>query len=97
MLNSVKFRKATSPAFNKGEIWVSASGIKVEIISVRKYPGSTSEHFSDYTVTYKTDPYRNPEQTNEKDAWSFQVRYMHQSDAIASTFAQWLNNKRKDK
>jgi len=31
-------------------------------------------------VTYKTDPANNPDQTHEKDAWNFQVRYMHQAD-----------------
>lgn len=75
-----KFRKATSPAFNQGEIWVSSTGVKVEVISVRKYPGATSDHSSDYAVTYKTDPLNNPEITHEKDCWNFQVRYTHISD-----------------
>lgn len=79
----IKFHKATGPAFNAGEIWVGVSGHKVEIVSVRKYPGATADHTSDYGVTYKTDPVNNPEQTHEKDAWNFQVRYMHQADLAA--------------
>ncbi len=81
MNNKIKFHKATGPAFNPGEVWVGTGGrIKVEIIAVRKYPGATSDHTSDYGVTYKTDPINNPEQTHEKDAWNFQVRYTHQAD-----------------
>lgn len=47
---------------------------------MRKYPGATSDHSSDYAVTYKTDPLNNPENTHEKDCWNFQVRYTHISD-----------------
>ena len=82
MNGKIKWHKATGPAFNQGEIWVSVSGTKVEIVSVRKYPGATSDHTSDYGVTYKTDPLNNPTQTHEKDAWNFQVRYTHQADLL---------------
>lgn len=77
-----KFHKATGPAFNPGEVWVSSCGIRVEIVSVRKYQGATSDHTSDYGVTYKTDPVNNPERLHEKDAWNFQVRYTHQADLV---------------
>lgn len=77
-----KFHKATGPAFNPGEVWVSSCGIRVEIVSVRKYPRATSNHTSDYGVTYKTDPVNNPERLHEKDAWNFQVRYTHQADLV---------------
>ena len=80
MNGNVKFHKATGPAFNPGEVWIAVGGIRVEIVSVRKYPGATSDHTSDYGVTYKTDPVRNPEATHEKDAWNFQVRYRHIAD-----------------
>jgi hypothetical protein len=80
MNGAVKFHKATGPAFNTGEIWYSSSGIKVEIVSVRKYPNATTNHISDYGVTYKTDPVNNPDKLHEKDAWNFQVRYVHQAD-----------------
>lgn len=80
MNNKIKFHKATGPAFNPGEVWVSSTGTKVEIISVRKFPHATSDHTSEYGVTYKTDPLNNPELTHEKDAWNFQVRYAHQAD-----------------
>ena len=75
-----KFRKATGPAFSPGEVWIGSSGITVEIVAVRKYPGACGEHLSDYGVTYKTDPLNNSEQTHEKDAWNFQVRYTHNAD-----------------
>lgn len=80
MNGNIKFHKATGPAFNVGEVWVGASGDKVEIVSVRKYQGAAADHTSDYSVTYKTDPNNNSEQTHEKDAWNFQVRYTHQAD-----------------
>lgn len=83
MNKTVKFHKATGPAFNPGEIWIGAGGIKVKIISVRKYPGSTTDHTSDYGVTYFTNPDRD-DVTHEKDAWNFQVRYNHQADMVAA-------------
>lgn len=79
MNGKIKFHKATGPAFHPGEVWVGASGSKVEIVSVRKYPGATADHSSDYGVTYKTDPLKS-EQIHEKDAWNFQVRYTHSAD-----------------
>lgn len=80
MNGNVKWHKATGPAFNPGEVWYGVGGIKVEIVSVRHYPGATGHHTSDYGVTYKTDPDTNPERTHEKDAWNFQVRYTHAAD-----------------
>lgn len=77
MNGKIKFHKATGPAFNEGEVWVGASGSKVQIISVRKYIGATGDHTSDYGVTYFTGEGDN---THEKDAWNFQVRYTHQAD-----------------
>lgn len=76
-----KWHKATGPAFNAGEQWISHCGnIQVEIVSVRRYPGATGFHNSDYGVTYKTDPVNHPERLHEKDAWNFQVRYGHIAD-----------------
>jgi hypothetical protein len=80
MNGKIKFHPATGPAFHPGEVWISSTGSKVEVVSVRKYPGATSDYFSDYGVTYKTDPLNNPELTHEKDCWNFQVRYTHQAD-----------------
>lgn len=83
MNGKIKFHKATGPAFAVGEIWVGSSGHKVEIVSVRKYPGATSDHTSDYGVTYKVNTVSdNPELTHEKDCWNFQVRYTHQADLV---------------
>jgi hypothetical protein len=78
MNHKVKFHKATSPAFNTGEVWVGVSGTKVEVISVRKYPNCTGNHSSDYAVTYYTNASK--DSTHEKDCWNFQVRYTHQAD-----------------
>ncbi len=77
MNGKIKFHKATGPAFNVGEIWISSTGSKVKIISVRRYPNAITYHLSDYSVTYYTGEGDN---THEKDAWNFQVRYTHQAD-----------------
>lgn len=77
-----KFYKATGPAFHAGEVWVSHGGnIKVQIVSVRKYPGAAADanHTSDYGVTYQWTENGQVRQ-HEKDAWNFQVRYGHIAD-----------------
>ncbi len=80
MNGKIKFHKATGPAFNVGEVWVGSDGnTKVTIVSVRKYPGATSDHTSDYGVTYEWEEHGQMVQ-HEKDAWNFQVRYTHQAD-----------------
>lgn len=81
MNGKIKFHKATGPAFNPGEVWVDSSGSKVTVVSVRKYPGATSDHTSDYGVTYEWKENGKIVQ-HEKDAWNFQVRYTHQADLI---------------
>lgn len=78
-----KWHKATGPAFNPGEVWISHAGnIRVSIVSVRKYPGSAkdSNHTSDYGVTYEWRKQNGEIQQHEKDAWNFQVRYGHIAD-----------------
>ena len=77
MNGNVKFHKATGPAFNPGEVWVSSNGAKVAIVSVRKYTGGN--HTSDYGVTYEWMEHGELRQ-HEKDAWNFQVRYQHIAD-----------------
>lgn len=68
-----KWHKANGPAFKPGEEWRSISGnIYCQIVSVRKY--GTGKW--DYDVTYK---YRDGQESS-KDAWNFQVRYMHIAD-----------------
>jgi hypothetical protein len=77
-----KWHKATGPAFNPGEQWISHAGnIRVAIVSVRKYPGAAPEsnHTSDYGVTYAWNE-GNKTVHHEKDAWNFQVRYGHIAD-----------------
>lgn len=87
MNGEVKWHKATGPAFFPGERWVSSSfkppltsktGVKV--VSVRKYPGATSNHISDYGVTYEWEEEGGKVHQWEKDAWNFQVRYTHIAD-----------------
>lgn len=82
MNGNIKFHKATSPAFNPGEVWVGSSGSKVTVVSVRKYPGATSDHSSSYGVTYEWTQHGKVVQY-EKDCWNFQVRYTHSADLIA--------------
>ena len=79
MNGEVKWHKATGPAFNVGEEWVSTAGNRVSIVSVRKYPGSSTNHISDYGVTYSWLE-NGIVRTHEKDAWNFQIRYMHIAD-----------------
>jgi hypothetical protein len=81
MNGKIKFHKATGPAFNPGEVWVGSGGTKVTIVSVQKYPGATSDHTSDYGVTYEWEE-RGQMVQHEKDAWNFQVRYTHQADLM---------------
>ena len=80
MNGKIKFHKATGPAFNVGEVWVGSGKTKVTIVSVRKYPGATSDHTSDYGVTYEWTEADGTINRHEKDAWNFQVRYTHQAD-----------------
>jgi hypothetical protein len=78
MNKNIKFHTPTGPAFNPGEVWVSSTGHEVEIVSIVKYPGSTSDHTSDFEVTFKSAA-----NTQVKDAWNFQVRYTHKADTYA--------------
>jgi hypothetical protein len=77
MNGKIKFHKATGPAFNVGEIWISSSGHRVEIVDVARYLGVLSNHTNDYSVMYKSIE---DGSLHEKDAWNFQVRYTHQAD-----------------
>ena len=72
----VKFRKPTSPAFNRGEVWISANGVKVVVLDTFKDNVET-DNTNDYNVRYLTGEGLN---THIKDCWSFQVRYNHISD-----------------
>ena len=83
-MGRVKFRKATSPAFRAGEIWVSASGLVVEVVGVRKYPGAAADdnHCSAYGVTYRWTDKDGVIFQYEKDCWNFQVRYTHRTDLV---------------
>ncbi len=80
MNGEIKWHKATGPAFQTGEVWVGSGGAKVSIESVRKYPGASSDHISDYGVTYTWTLSSGEVKRYEKDAWSFQVRYTHIAD-----------------
>lgn len=84
MNGRIKFRKPNGPAFEKGQVWVSSSGLRVKIVSIRVYPGAdiSNLYISDYAVTYEWTEYDGTVRQHEKDAWNFQVRYTHQSDLI---------------
>lgn len=71
---TIKLRKQTSPAFNKGEEWVSTHGGVVRIVSTRKYEMVNGKW--DWDVTYIQS--NGVEAT--KNGWAFQVRYKHVSD-----------------
>lgn len=79
MNGTIKFHKATGPAFYPGECWFGSRKHCVTIVSVRKYPGATTDHTSDYAVTYQWTEGDRVVQ-HEKDAWNFQVRYTHGAD-----------------
>ena len=74
MNNKIKFHKANGPAFATGEKWISCDGcgIECEIISVHKFGNGKWE----YDITYMFEDGT----THSKDAWNFQVRYMHIAD-----------------
>jgi hypothetical protein len=82
MNGTIKWHKATGPAFSAGERWVGSSGSRVTIVSVRRYPGADpmSNHTSDYGVTYEWVDNNGKVFQYEKDAWNFQVRYTHVAD-----------------
>lgn len=74
MNGAKKFHSPDGPAFNKGERWVGSSGAVVEILATRRY----GQDKWDVDVQYHM-----PSQPNSvwsKDAWNFQVRYMHTAD-----------------
>ena len=75
MNGAKKFHKATDPAFNKDEVWISSSGSKVVIDSVEELC-LLPVHTSDYAVSYT----QSDGSTCRKDAWNFQVRYQHIAD-----------------
>ena len=82
MNGNCKWHKATSPAFNEGEVWVGNGGrAKVRVVGVRKYPGAAADdnHTSSYGVTYEWEEQGETRQ-HEKDCWNFQVRYSHIAD-----------------
>lgn len=71
-----KFHSPDGPAFEPGQEWVGCSGhIRCWIVSTRRY----GPNKWDVQVTYR---YADGAQ-HDKDAWSFQVRYMHVADLEA--------------
>ena len=81
MNGATKCHKATGPAFATGQQWFGVTGgFEVTIVSVRKYnPTNMSNHTSDFKVTYEWVENGKTVQ-HSKDAWNFQVRYMHIAD-----------------
>lgn len=77
MNKAIKFHKPLSPAFDEGQMWVSANGCRVEIVSVFPWPICNDKW--NYSVRYK----QSDGTIAEKGAWDFQVRYTHSADLIA--------------
>ena len=75
MNGAVKFHSPDGPAFNKGEVWKSASGTIATIESTRRYGPDKW----DVEVTYSFSDGTSA----SKNAWSFQVRYNHSADFYA--------------
>lgn len=63
--------------FNTNSEWKCSTGSIVKIVHVHAYDDNP-EGISDYCVVYQ-DSQGN---TYQKDAWNFQVRYTHVSDAV---------------
>ena len=75
MNGEMKLHNPDGPAFRKGEVWRSASGIIAIIESTRRY--GTDKW--DVEVTYSFIDGT----ISSKNAWSFQVRYTHSADFYA--------------
>lgn len=76
----IKFHKPQSPAFNPGEVWISANGAKVTIENVFPWPASPHSDKWSFSVSYR----QSDGSQATKGVWSFQVRYSHQADLIAT-------------
>lgn len=74
----IKFHKPQSPAFNSGEVWISANGAKVTIDSVAPWPKASDKWA--FSVSYT----QSDGSKATKDVWAFQVRYNHQADLLAA-------------
>ena len=74
MNGAIKLHSPDGPAFNKGEVWRSSSGIIAIIESTRRYGPDKW----DVEVTYSFSDGT----TSSKNAWSFQTRYTHSADFV---------------
>lgn len=79
MNRKIKWHAPTGPAFAAGEQWVAAdkSGSTCEIIRVKQFGAGKWDH----EVYYR--PSSDPAREFSKDAWHFQVRYIHIADLNA--------------
>jgi hypothetical protein len=76
MNSKIKFHSPNGPAFLPRQRWVSSSGTEVEILSTARW--GNDKWMVDVTYCVVCEP----EQTWQKDAWNFQVRYTHQADLV---------------
>ena len=87
MNKHIKFHKANGPAFAVGEQWHNGYNHNyVTIKSVRNW----GPNKWDYDVTYTWTNANGEECEHTKDAWNFQVRYMHKSDNVIKS-SQYRN------
>lgn len=75
MNGTKKFHNPDGPAFNEGEIWYSASGVKARIERIERW--GLGKWDAD---VYYSFPVVGNDQLVVKNAWSFQVRYQHEAD-----------------
>lgn len=75
MNKNSKFHSPDGPAFNEGEVWISASGSRATILYSKRW----GPEKWDVDIFYTNLENR----TISKNAWSFQVRYVHQADYVA--------------
>ncbi|UPW35945.1 hypothetical protein QE320_gp109 [Pseudomonas phage EM] len=74
MNGAKKFHSPNGPAFNPGEVWRSADGMEVAILSTHRYGVDKWDVDVYYARTSE------PNKTIVKGAWGFQVRYQHIAD-----------------
>lgn len=70
-----KWHSPDGPAFNEGEIWYSACGVKAKIERTERYGVDKWD-----VLVYYSFPVTGSDNKACKDAWNFQVRYEHQAD-----------------
>jgi len=80
MNGNIKIHKAQGPAFMDGEIWYSANGSKVTVLSCKLYNEIVLQYRSAHASDFEVEYMQADGTIYCKDAWNFQVRYTHHAD-----------------